>query len=191
MRGERSVASRFEAQHESALVEFVGRASEVALLLERWQLARDGEGQVVLLSGEAGIGKSRIVQTLRERLAGEPHATVLMQCSPYHRSSALYPLVQYFEHRAGIAPGDGPESRAAKFERLIGPGMALPAASHGHLLRLLGASAGDAASPPSENPQQEKAQVLQAPVDLLRALARQVPVLMLIEDVHWIDPTPG
>ncbi|MBK6864487.1 MAG: AAA family ATPase [Ideonella sp.] len=189
VRGERSVASRFEAQHESALVEFVGRASEVALLLERWQLARDGEGQVVLLSGEAGIGKSRIVQTLRERLAGEPHATVLMQCSPYHRSSALYPLVQYFEHRAGIAPGDGPESRAAKFERLIGPGMALPAASHGHLLRLLGASAGDAASPPSENPQQEKAQVLQAPVDLLRALARQVPVLMLIEDVHWIDPT--
>ncbi|MBP6778221.1 MAG: AAA family ATPase, partial [Piscinibacter sp.] len=145
--------------------------------------------QVVLLSGEAGIGKSRIVQTLRERLAGEPHATVLMQCSPYHRNSALYPLVQYFEHRAGIAPADSPEARAAKFERLIGPGMALSAASHGHLLRLLGAAPGDAVPPTGENPQQEKAQVLQAPVDLLRALARQVPVLMLIEDVHWIDPT--
>lgn len=189
VRGERSVASRFEAQHESALVEFVGRASEVALLLERWQLAREGEGQVVLLSGEAGIGKSRIVQTLRERLAGEPHATVLMQCSPYHRNSALYPLVQYFERRAGIAPADTPEVRGEKLGRLVGPGMALPAQSRSHLLRLVGAAAADGAPPVAENAQQEKAQALQAPVDLLRALSRQVPVLMLIEDVHWIDPT--
>lgn len=189
VRGERSVASRFEAQHESALVEFVGRTSEVALLLERWQLARDGEGQVVLLTGEAGIGKSRIVQTLRERLASEPHATVLMQCSPYHRNSALYPLVQYFEHRAGIAPADSPEARADKFGRLVGPGMALSAQSRAHLLRLLGAEVGDAAPPASDKAQQERAQTLQAPIDLLRALASQVPVLMLIEDAHWIDPT--
>ena len=188
VRGQRSVASRFEAQHESALVEFVGRASEVALLLERWQLARDGEGQVVLLSGEAGIGKSRIVQTLRDRLAAERHATVLMQCSPYHVNSALFPLVQYFERTAGIAATDAPAERARKLERLVGPGMGLTPQSATHLARLLGAlPAGKATSMSSTS--QEKAQTLQAPIDLLRALAAQLPVLLLIEDAHWIDPT--
>jgi len=90
--GERSVASRFEAQHESGLIDFVGRGSEVSLLLDRWSLARDGEGQVVLLSGEAGIGKSRISQTLRDRLAGERYATVLLQCSPY---TAAVPSIRW------------------------------------------------------------------------------------------------
>ena len=96
------------------LVQFIGRDNEVALLLERWALARDGEGQVVLLSGEAGIGKSRICQTLRERLAGETAATVLLQCSPYFSSSALYPVVQHLERTAGMAPADTPEVRAAE-----------------------------------------------------------------------------
>ena len=189
VRGERSVASRFEAQHESELIPFVGRASEVALLLERWSLARDGEGQVVLLSGEAGIGKSRICQTLRERLADERHATILLQCSPYHRSSALHPLVHYFERAAGIAPADAPELRGSKFERLVGPEVDLSPASHGALLRLLGAPDGGRLPPVGEDPQREAALTLQAPVDLLRALARRVPVLLWIEDAHWIDPT--
>jgi class 3 adenylate cyclase len=188
VRGERSVASRFEAQHESALFEFVGRASEVSLLLDRWHLARDGEGQVVLLSGEAGIGKSRIVQTLRDHLAGERHATVLMQCSPYHGNSALYPLTQYFERAAGIDASDAPPERARKLERLVGPGMAISPQSANHLARLFGATEGEA-MPAGDNPQHEKAQKLQAPVDLLRALAGQLPVLLLIEDAHWIDPT--
>jgi len=189
VRGERSAASRFEARHESELIEFVGRASEVSLLLERWGLACDGEGQVVLLSGEAGIGKSRICQTLRERLADKRHATIVLQCSPYHRNSALYPVAQYFERTTGIVPGDAPAVRAQKLERLMGPEMELSAQSHGQLLRLVGAPDGGRLGPPGENPQQEKAQALQAPVDLLRALARQVPVFLLIEDAHWIDPT--
>ena len=187
VRGERSVASRFEAQHESALVDFVGRASEVALLLERWQLARDGEGQVVLLSGEAGIGKSRIVQTLRDRIA-DRHATVLMQCSPYHSNSVLFPLVQYFERAAGIVAADDAAERGRKFARLVGPEMSISPQSGAHLARLVGALPAEPA-PAAESPQQEKAQRLQAPIDLLRALARQLPVLLLIEDVHWIDPT--
>ncbi len=189
VRGERSVASRFEAQHESELIDFIGRASEVSLLLERWGQARDGEGQVVLLSGEAGIGKSRICQTLRERLAGERHATVLLQCSPYHRNSALYPVLQYFERTTGIAPGDPPALRGQKLERLMGSEMELSAASHGQLLRLVGAPDGGRLPPAGENPQQEKDQILQAPIALLHALARQLPVLLLIEDAHWIDPT--
>ena len=189
VRGERSVASRFEAQHESELIEFIGRTSEVSLLLERWDMARGGEGQVVLLTGEAGIGKSRICQTLRERLADERHATVLLQCSPYHSSSALYPVVQYFERTTGITAADSPELRGQKLERLMGPEMGLSPQSHGQLLRLMGAPDGGRLPPAAETPQQEKAQMLQAPIELLRALARQLPVLLLIEDAHWIDPT--
>jgi class 3 adenylate cyclase/tetratricopeptide (TPR) repeat protein len=189
VRGERSTASRFEAQHESELIEFIGRASELSLLLERWSLACEGEGQVVLLSGEAGIGKSRICQTLRERLAAQRHATVLLQCSPYHRSSALYPVVQYFERTTGITAADSPAQRGHKLERLTGPDMDLSPPSRGQLMRLMGASDGARPAPSGEHAQQEKAQTLQAPVDLLRSLARQLPVLLLIEDAHWIDPT--
>jgi class 3 adenylate cyclase/tetratricopeptide (TPR) repeat protein len=189
VRGERSVASRFEAQHTSELIEFIGRGSEVALLLERWHLAREGEGQVVFLTGEAGIGKSRICQTLRDKLADEPHATVLLQCSPYHSNSALHPLVQYFEHASGITPTDSPELRGEKLGRMMGEEMDASSSAYGQLLRLMGAPVGDRLPPPSDNPKHEMAQLLQAPVDLLRNLSRQLPVLLLIEDAHWIDPT--
>ena len=187
--GERSVGSRFEAQHESGLIDFVGRGSEVSLLLDRWSLARDGEGQVVLLSGEAGIGKSRISQTLRDRLAGERHATVLLQCSPYHGGSALYPLVKYFERTTGMAPADSPEQRGEKLLRLIGPEMDLSPQSLGQMLRLMGAPDGGRLPPSGDLTPSEQAQTLQAPAELLLALSRQLPVLLLIEDAHWIDPT--
>ena len=187
--GERSVASRFEAQHESELIDFVGRASEVSLLLERWSLACDGEGQVVLLSGEAGIGKSRIVQTLRERLAAERHATIVLQCSPYHRSSALYPLLQYFERTTGITPDDDAVQRGRKLARLNGPDFGMPAESFARFLRLMGAVGDDGAAPAAEEAPVDSRLTLQAPIELLRALAGHLPVLMLIEDAHWIDPT--
>jgi class 3 adenylate cyclase/tetratricopeptide (TPR) repeat protein len=184
--GERSVATRFEAQHMHGLVEFIGRDSELALLLERWALARDGEGQVVLLSGEAGIGKSRICQVLRERLASEPAATVLLQCSPYFSSRALYPVVQHLERAAGMAPADSPEDRARKLEQLAG---ALPASSLGCLLRLMGLPDGGRSLPGGAAPQEEKAHTLEALIDLLQRLSKQQPVLFLVEDAHWIDPT--
>ncbi|HEX7384964.1 MAG TPA: adenylate/guanylate cyclase domain-containing protein [Burkholderiaceae bacterium] len=187
--GERSVASRFEAQHdEGGLVGFVGRDAEVALLAERWALAEDGEGQVVLLAGEAGIGKSRIVHTLRERL---PHgaATVLLQCSPYFAASALHPVVQYFERVAHIAPGDDAAQRTARLAQLAGGDLDFPARSFGYLLRLMGLPDGGRIAQAAETPAQENAALLQAPIDLLRALSRHHPVLLLIEDAHWIDPT--
>ncbi|WP_143044859.1 AAA family ATPase [Variovorax sp. YR216] len=165
------------------LVEFIGRDSELALLHERWALACDGEGQVVLLSGEAGIGKSRICQVLRERLAGESVATVLLQCSPYFSSSALYPVVQHLEHAAGMAPADSPGDRAHKLERLAGP---LPATSLGCLLRLVGLPDGGRSLPGSASPQEEKAYTLEALIDLLQQLSEQQPVLFLVEDAHWI-----
>ena len=184
--GERAANTRFEAQHMQGLVEFIGRDSEVALLLERWALARDGEGQVVLLSGEAGIGKSRICQTLRERLAGESVATVMLQCSPYFSSSALYPVVQHLGRTAGMAATDSSEVRAHKLEQLAGT---LPAASLGCLLRLMGLPDGGRRSPGGDSPQEEKARTLGALVELLRCLSERQPVLYLVEDAHWIDPT--
>ena len=184
--GERRVATRFEAHHMQGLVEFIGRDSEVALLLERWALARDGEGQVVLLSGEAGIGKSRICQVLRERLAGESVATVLLQCSPYFSSSALYPIVQHLERTTGMAPADSPEDRAHKLELLAG---ALPAASLGCLLRLMGLPDDGRSLSRGASPQEEKAHTLETLLDLLHRLSEQQPVLFLVEDAHWIDPS--
>ena len=186
---ERSVASRFEAQHdESELVGFVGRDAEVALLEERWALACDSEGQVVLLAGEAGIGKSRITHTLRERLPSGA-ATVLLQCSPYFANSALHPLVQYFERVAHIAPTDSVLARTDKLARLAGAEIDFPARSFGYLLRLMGLPDGGRIAQAAESAAQENLALLQAPVDLLRALSHHHPVLLLIEDAHWIDPT--
>ena len=183
---ERRVATRFEAQHMQGLVEFIGRDSEVALLLDRWARARDREGQVVLLSGEAGIGKSRICQTLRERLAGESVATVLLQCSPYFSSSALYPIAQHLERAAGMEAADSPEIRAEKLEQLA---AALPGSSLGCLLRLMGLPDGGRRLPGGGSPQEEKVHTLEALAELLRCLCEQQPVLYLVEDAHWIDPT--
>ena len=184
--GERSVETRFEAQHMQGLVEFIGRDSEVALLLDRWALARDGEGQVVLLSGEAGIGKSRICQTLRERLAGASVTTVLLQCSPYFSNSALYPVVQHLARAAGMTPADPPESRAHKLEQLAG---ALPASPLGCLLRLMDLPDGGRTMLGGASPQEEKTHTLEALMHLLQRLSEQQPVLFLVEDAHWIDPT--
>src|SRR6266540_7142044 len=112
---ERSLETRFEARG-GQLTAFVGREHEVALLLERWQRVVAGEGQLVLLSGEAGIGKSRIVQTLRERLAETPHRRVHLQCSPYHTASALHPLIAHLEHTAGFVADEPIDRRLDKLE---------------------------------------------------------------------------
>ncbi|MEO7338874.1 MAG: adenylate/guanylate cyclase domain-containing protein [Caldimonas sp.] len=188
--GERTVVSRFEAQHESDLIRLIGRDSEVALLMERWALAREGEGQVVVLVGEAGIGKSRITHTFRERLAGESAATVLLQCSPYFSGSALYPLVRYFERVSGMSPSDTDAERVDKLAHLTGSDLEFPPRSFGYLLRLMGLP-DDGRVPPGGDggTHQDGAPLLQAPIDLLRRLSRHHPVLLLIEDAHWIDPT--
>jgi hypothetical protein len=144
------------------------------------------KARAVLLSGEAGIGKSRICQVLRERLAGESAATVLLQCSPYFSSSALYPVVQHLERTAGMAPADSPQDRAHKLEHLAG---ALPASSVGCLLRLMGLPDGGRSLAGGASPQEEKAHTLEALIALLQRLSEQQPVLFLVEDAHWIDPS--
>ena len=120
--GERAVEDRFAAHQSGAPLPLVGRDQELALLLDRWRLAKGGEGQVVLLSGEPGIGKSRIVLALRERLRAEPHTSVRYNCSPFHANSALHPAIEQLARAAGFAPGDDAATRLAKLEALVGPG---------------------------------------------------------------------
>ncbi len=180
-------SSLFEAQNPDELQRFVGRDGEVSLLLERWAMAREGEGQVLLLSGEAGIGKSRISQTLRGRLAAEPHQVVLWQCSPYFGSSALHPVRQWLERVVGIASADLPDARAAKIEAgLVRLGTAPEPL--GHLLRPLGLLDGVVVSNDRPAPQQ-KARALDALIGVLHRLSQDAPLLCTVEDAHWIDPT--
>ena len=117
---ERSLESRFEAR-TARLTNFVGRDHEVGLLLERWQQAKEGEGQVVLLAGEAGIGKSRILETLRDTVSGEAHTRLRYQCSPYHTNSALYPMIGQLKRAAGLVAEDSIDKKLMKLERLLEP----------------------------------------------------------------------
>ncbi len=114
-----SVESRFEALHASGLTELVGREEELELLLRRWSKAKTGEGQVVLLSGEAGIGKSRLTAALLERLASEPHTRLRYFCSPQHTDSALYPIIGQMERAAGFAHDDTAQAKLDKLDALL------------------------------------------------------------------------
>jgi class 3 adenylate cyclase/tetratricopeptide (TPR) repeat protein len=181
--GERPAESRFAAIHASQLSPFVGREHELGLLLDRWRMAQDGEGQVVLLYGEAGIGKSRLAETLRERVGSADAIGVHYQCSPYHTSSALYPAIVQLLSAAGIEPEASVDEKLERLERIVGrPATPL-------LARLL-AIPTDGRFPPLDlAPESQKSQTLQALADQLSALAGRQPVLCLVEDVHWIDPT--
>jgi len=185
--GERTVATRFEAQHAHALTQLVGRDSELALLVERWAMACDGEGQVVLLSGEAGIGKSRIGQALRERVSNGPSTVLVWQCSPHAMSTALHPAAQQLVRAAQFSAADDAPTHAAKLEAALA-GTGLGPVEVGRLQKLLGLPDGGRL-PAAESPQQEKAATLSALVDGVAGLAARQPVLLLLEDAHWIDPT--
>ena len=119
VRGEREIESRFDAAHGEAMSKFVGRNSELGMLLDRWELTKAGQGQAVFVTGEAGIGKSRLAEALVERIQDEPHELIRLQCSPYHATSALYPVIQRLNMLAGFVPGDDDAARTEKLERLL------------------------------------------------------------------------
>ncbi len=185
--GERAVESRYEARAGNVLP-MVGRDQELGLLKERWGQIRTGEGQGVLLVGEAGIGKSRIVHGLLEDLAAEPHTRIHYQCSPYHSGSALWPVIQQLNHAAGFGAGDTNESRLDKLEALLAKGGDAEGAKP-LFADLLGLDGAERYGVLDLTPQMRRARTLEALVKQLLGLASERPVLVVLEDAHWIDPT--
>jgi class 3 adenylate cyclase/tetratricopeptide (TPR) repeat protein len=185
---EAAVASRF---HASAARKgpFIGRIQEMGLLLERWRLARDGKGQVVLLSGEPGIGKSRIVDALRERIADDSHYHLICQCSTYHTNSALHPVIHQFERSAGFTVEDSAAVKLEKLEGLLSATDNLTDSTRNLFADLLSIPLDDHYPPLELSPPQRKAATIAAIVHQLTKLAEQKPVLFVLEDAHWIDPT--
>ena len=180
---------RFEARRGSAgLTPFVGREEELGVLLARWQQARGGEGQIVLLCGEPGIGKSRITETLRESLANEAHIRLTYQCSPYHTNSAFYPAIAHLERTAGFTRDDSIEAKLDKLEALL----ALTPDQVANVAPLIAALLSlpiDRYPPRMLSPQKQKELTMAALVDQVIRLAQRHPVLLIAEDVHWIDPS--
>ncbi|MGH6918219.1 MAG: ATP-binding protein, partial [Geminicoccaceae bacterium] len=186
--GERASESRFEA-HGGQVLPMVGRDQELALLLERWAQAEAGEGQGVLLVGEAGIGKSRISRALLDALAEEPHTRIRYQCSPYHIDSALWPVIQQLGHAAGFAGDDGSEARLDKLEAVLAQPGNVAGGAAPLIADLIGLDGTARYGALNLTPQVQRARTLDALVGQMLGLAARHPVLVVLEDVHWIDPT--
>ena len=167
----------------------MGREEQVEILLRRWRRAQAGEGQVVLISGEPGIGKSRLVQALQEQIAHDPYQPITLQCSPFHVHSAFHPLIEFIERVAGFESGDTGETKLGKLEAWLGL-VDIPLDEVAPLYAsLLDLPAGDRYSPFDVSPQRQKEMMLNAHAERFRRVPSERPVLFLVEDAHWMDPT--
>jgi class 3 adenylate cyclase len=180
--------SRFEALRATT-TPLVGRDEEIELLLRRWEQAKAGDGQVVLICGEPGIGKSRIVQTILERIAAEPHTRMRYFCSPHHQDSAFYPSIAQLERAAGFRREDTSEERLSKLESVLAQGTNDLSEVVPLLADLLSIPTGDRHQPLNLTPQKRKERTLQVQLAQIEGLAARQPVVMAFEDIHWSDPT--
>jgi class 3 adenylate cyclase/tetratricopeptide (TPR) repeat protein len=187
--GRTDVRGRFEATLRQGLTPLVGREEEIGLLLKRWEQAKDTERQVVLLSGEAGAGKSRIIESFRERLGEEPHSRVLYYGSPYHQHSAFYPAIDQLARGLRFGKDDMPEQKLDKLDAVLG-NLSLPIASFGPVLaHFLSLGASERYPPLTLSPEERKQRILEVMVAVIQAMASQNPVLMVVEDAQWVDPS--
>jgi class 3 adenylate cyclase/predicted ATPase len=185
-----ALEGRFEALHSGKLAALLGREEETELLLRRWQRAQSGEGQVAFLSGEPGIGKSHLTAALAERADAGPHTRLRYFCSSQHTNSTLFPIVAHLERAAGIDPNEAPAGKIAKVETLLRrSGAEWPADDVGLICELLSIPVDGTYHSPDISPRKRKERTLALLIELIETIAAQHPVLMIFEDVHWIDPT--
>jgi class 3 adenylate cyclase/predicted ATPase len=184
---ERTIASRFEALRAASRTPMIGRDEEMELLARRWQQIKAGEGRVVLLAGEPGIGKSRLTAALEDDLKPEAHVCLRYFCQPHHQGSALQPILAQLQHAAGFKPNDTVAERRAKLQNLLARDAANGGADVELFAELLGLA--ESRSGEAVDPQRKRRRVLAALIEQLENLARRGPVLMIFEDVHWADPT--
>jgi class 3 adenylate cyclase len=187
--GEAAIESRFDALHDQGLTPLVGREEELDLLLRRWLQAKDGEGQVVVLSGEPGIGKSRILSVLREQLEALGVLALRFQCSPHHVNSAFWPLIDNFERTLKFARDETTDAKLDKLEALIVVQYGRPLADVRFVATILSIPCEGRYGPRPVTPQKQKDETLRALVDISEAAVRRQPSVLLFEDAHWADPT--
>jgi class 3 adenylate cyclase/tetratricopeptide (TPR) repeat protein len=185
---ENRTLGQFEALRSGATT-LVGRDEEMELLLRRWAQAKAGNGRVVLISAELGVGKSRLAEEL-ERLASEPHIRLRYFCSPHYEDSALYPVIAQMERAAGLAHEDEPAAKLAKLQVLLAP-AAPPIEDVALIAELHSLPSADLAPPLDLTPQRKKEKTLEALLRQIVGLSRQHPVLMVFDDIHWVDPSSG
>jgi class 3 adenylate cyclase/predicted ATPase len=183
-----SAEGRFEAMHATSLTDLVGREEELDLLLRRWSKARTGEGQAVLLSGEPGIGKSRLTAALLERLASEPNTRLRYFCSPQHTDSAFYPIISQTERAAGMAHDDTTQAKLDKLDAVLAQ-TSTPSQDAALFAEMLSLP-NDGRYPALDlAPEERRQKTQEALTAQLAGLTRQRPALMIVEDAHWVDPT--
>ena len=189
VRAETGARTRFDVAAASQLTLLAGREQEVGLLLDRWEQVEEGLGQVVLLAGEAGIGKSRLVETLIQRLADEPHVLRQIRCSAYHQNSALYPMIDFLEQWFEFRREDSPEEKLDRLERALHEYRFALSEAVPLLAGLLSVPLGGRYTSPTLTAEGQREDTLAFLVALLMESPVGQPVFLVVEDLHWTDPS--
>ena len=181
--------TRFEAAHANSLSPLVGRSTELILLLDRWLKIKEADGQIVLLSGIPGVGKSKLIHELKSNIQNEPYFLLNYQCSPYHSHSAFFPVIEQIEWAAQLNAGDPEADKFTKLKAYLSGLMADPVGSAFLIGRLLSFAIEDQSGLSAFTPQQIKNRTLDKILEMILSCSAQRPTLCIFEDVHWIDPS--
>ena len=185
----KNIASRFEAAHAGFLTPLVGRSTELSLLLDRWQKVKEGDGQVIILSGTPGVGKSRLLHELKSHIQQEPHVLLHHQCSPYHSQSAFFPVIEQIEQAAQLTAREADADKIAKLKAYLPRSTESPIDPVLLIAKLLSIPAENHRELSGLTPQQIKNRTISTLVDMLLAFSIQRPTLCVFEDAHWLDPS--